>query len=253
MKKGTTFKTIRVFVVILAAIIIAIVLVILRPEAERRVPEETGRLVEVFAVVAEKVQMVIESYGTVEPREALKLVAEVRGQIVATDPSFKEGDFVTKGSRLIQVDPRTYQLEVQRRNVQIKQAEVEIRRLQQEVLNLQARIKISFFKTRVCIDDLSANFSNQFQCFTRFDGAVCLNVHLHFLGLGHKYLYQTPRFLHYTSLGLGPQPNQYHSNNNRYQYNCKYSYRFKGGSLFHRHITPLQALINNLRRKCYLH
>ena len=88
MKKGATFKTIRVIVVILIAIIIAAVLVILRPKAERRVVEDLGRLVEVFAARAEKVQMVIEAYGTVAPREELLLVAEVRGQIVATDPSF---------------------------------------------------------------------------------------------------------------------------------------------------------------------
>ncbi len=143
MKKGATFKTIRVFAVVVVAIIIAMVLVILRPEAERRIPEETGRLVEVFAAKAEKVQMYIEAYGTVEPREALKLVAEVRGQIVDLSSSFKEGNFVKKGTRLIQIDPRTYELEVQRRNVQIKQAEAEIKRLQQEVLNLQARIKIA--------------------------------------------------------------------------------------------------------------
>jgi RND family efflux transporter MFP subunit len=143
MKKGATFKTIRVFAVILVAIIIAMVLVTLRPEAERRVVEETGRLVEVFAAKAEKVQMYIEAYGTVEPREALKLVAEVRGQIVDISSSFKEGSFVKKETRLIQIDPRTYELEVQRRNVQIKQAQAEIKRLQQEVLNLQARIKIA--------------------------------------------------------------------------------------------------------------
>jgi RND family efflux transporter MFP subunit len=143
MKKGPIFKTIRAFAVILVAIIIAMVMVILRPEAERRIIEETGRLVEVFAAKAEKVQMYIEAYGTVEPREALKLVAEVRGQIVEISSSFKEGEFVKKGIRLIQIDPRTYKLEVQRRNVQIKQAEAEIKRLQQEVLNLQARIKIA--------------------------------------------------------------------------------------------------------------
>jgi len=143
MKKGPTFKTIRVFVVILAAILIAAVLIILRPKAERRVAEETGRLVEVFAVRAEKVPMVIEAYGTVEPREALLLVAEVRGQIVATDPNFEEGKFVTRGTRLIQIDPRNYELEVQRRNVQILQAQAEIKRLEQEILNLQARIKIA--------------------------------------------------------------------------------------------------------------
>ena len=143
MKKGAIFKTLRVFAVILVAIIIAMVLVTLRPEAERRIIEETGRLVEVFTAKAEKVQMYIEAYGTVEPREALKLVAEVRGQIVDISSSFKEGGFAKKGTRLIQIDPRTYKLEVQRRNVQIKQAEAEIKRLQQEVLNLQARIKIA--------------------------------------------------------------------------------------------------------------
>jgi RND family efflux transporter MFP subunit len=143
MKKGAIFKTLRVVAVIIVAIVIAKVLVALRPEAERRVVEETGRLVEVFAANAETVQMYIEAFGTVEPREALKLVAEVRGQIVDLNTSFKEGCFVKKGTRLIQIDPRTYELEVQRRNVQIKQAQAEIKRLQQEVLNLQARIKIA--------------------------------------------------------------------------------------------------------------
>ena len=143
MKKGAIFKTIRVVAVVLVAIVIAKVLVALRPEAERRVVEETGRLVEVFAAKAETVQMYIEAFGTVEPREALKLVAEVRGQIVDLSASFKEGGFVKKGTRLIQIDPRTYELEVKRRNVQIKQAQAEIKRLQQEVLNLQARIKIA--------------------------------------------------------------------------------------------------------------
>jgi RND family efflux transporter MFP subunit len=143
MKKGAAFKAIRVFVVILAAVIIAAVLVILRPKAERRVVEDKGRLVEVFAARAENVQMVIEAYGTVKPREELLLVAEVRGQIVATDSTFEEGNFVTQGTRLIQIDPRTYELEVQRRNVQIKQAQAELKRLEQEILNLQARIDIA--------------------------------------------------------------------------------------------------------------
>ena len=143
MKKGATFKTIRVFVVILVAIVIAAVLVILRPKAERQVVEDTGRLVEVFAARVEKVQMFIEAYGTVKPRDELLLVAEVRGQVTATDPTFEEGSFVTRGTRLIQIDPRTYELAVQRSAVQIKQAQAEIKRLEQEVLNLQARIKIA--------------------------------------------------------------------------------------------------------------
>jgi len=143
MKKGGLFKTIRVFVVLFIALVIAVMLVNMRPKAERLVPVDKGLLVEVLAAKTEDVEMVVESFGTVAPREALKLVAQVRGQIVALDPAFREGGFVQEKTRLIQIDPRTYRLAVERRNVQIKQAEAELKRLEQEVVNLKARMKIA--------------------------------------------------------------------------------------------------------------
>jgi RND family efflux transporter MFP subunit len=87
--------------------------------------------------------MVVETFGTVSPRESLKLVAQVRGQIVETDPAFKEGGFVQEKTRMIQIDPRTYELAVERRKVQIKQAEAELKSLKQQVVNLKARMKIA--------------------------------------------------------------------------------------------------------------
>ncbi len=143
MKKGALFKTIRVFVVLLVAIVIAVTLVIVRPKAKRQVPVEKGRLVEVFPARAEDVQIVVESFGTVEPRESLKLVAQVRGPVVEISPTFKEGNFIKKGTRLIQIDPRSYGLEVERRKVQIRQSEAELKRLKQEVVNLLSRVKIA--------------------------------------------------------------------------------------------------------------
>jgi RND family efflux transporter MFP subunit len=94
-------------------------------------------------VKAQEVSLYVEAYGTVRPRESLRLVAEVRGQIVDIDPSFEEGSCVQKGATLIRIDPRNYQLAVDRRKVQIKQVEAEIKRLQQEVVNFKARIKIA--------------------------------------------------------------------------------------------------------------
>jgi multidrug efflux pump subunit AcrA (membrane-fusion protein) len=143
MKKGVMFKTMRVVFVLGIAMAISILLVRFSPKAERQIPVETGRLVEVMPVKAETVTMTVESYGTVQPREVLKLVAEVRGQIVDIHPSFKEGGFIHKGSVLIEIDPRNYQLEVERRRVQVNQSQAELRRLQQEVLNLAASIKIA--------------------------------------------------------------------------------------------------------------
>ncbi len=143
MKKGGLFKTIRVFVVIFIALVIAVVLVIMRPKAERQVPVDKGLLVEVVPAKTENVEMVVETFGTVAPRESLKLVAQVRGPIVDLNPVFKEGRFVQAETRLIQIDPRTYRLAVERRNVQIKQAEADLKRLEQEVVNLKARMKIA--------------------------------------------------------------------------------------------------------------
>ena len=143
MKKGVAYKTIRVVLVLVLAITISILLVRLSPKAERQIPVETGRLVEVIPVKAETLTMTVESYGTVQPREVLKLVAEVRGQIVDIHPSFKEGGFIQKGAVLIRIDPRDYQLEVERRRVQVSQARAELRRLKQEVVNLGASIKIA--------------------------------------------------------------------------------------------------------------
>jgi multidrug efflux pump subunit AcrA (membrane-fusion protein) len=125
------------------AVAIAVTLVVLRPKANRQIPVEKGRLVEALPATAEDVQMIVESFGTVAPRESLKLVAQVRGAIVDISPTFKEGSFIKKGNRLILIDPRTYELEVKRRSVQIKQTEAEIKHLKQKVVNLQSRVKIA--------------------------------------------------------------------------------------------------------------
>jgi RND family efflux transporter MFP subunit len=143
MKKGALFKTIRVFAVLLVAVAFAVTLVIMRPKAKRQVPVEKGRLVEVLPARTEDVQMIVESFGTVIPRESLKLVAQVRGAIVDISPAFKEGSFIKKGTRIIQIDQRTYELEVKRRSVQIKQTEAELKLLKQEMVNLQSRVKIA--------------------------------------------------------------------------------------------------------------
>jgi hypothetical protein len=56
MKKGVPLKTFRVMFVLIVAVIIAGLLVNLAPEADRKIPVETGRLVEVMPVQAQKVR-----------------------------------------------------------------------------------------------------------------------------------------------------------------------------------------------------
>lgn len=142
MKKGFMFKSMRVVMVLGLSVAIATLLITLRPGAQRQVRAERGRLVEVLSVKAEDLNMIIDGYGTVKPRETLKLAAEIKGRIVDVDPSFNEGSFIKKGAVLIKIDPRTYRLEVDRQRIQIEQTESEIKKLQQEIKNFDASIKI---------------------------------------------------------------------------------------------------------------
>ncbi len=143
MNKGFISQAIKVVAVLAVATVIAVLLITMRPKAERQVRTQKGLLVEVLPIKAENLNMMIEAYGTVKPREVLKLVAEARGQIVAMHPSFEEGGYIRKGRILVKIDPRNYQLEVERRGVQIILTEAELKRLQQEMQNLEASLEIA--------------------------------------------------------------------------------------------------------------
>ena len=117
-------------------------LITFRPEAERVEITRASLLVDVSPATAKDVVMSLQAYGTVKPREALNLVAEVGGQVVQLSPAFTEGSAVGKGAVLVRIDPRTYALEVKRYGVQIRQIDAEINRLDQEVENLKASTAI---------------------------------------------------------------------------------------------------------------
>ena len=143
MKRGFIFKSVRVILVLAVAAGVAFFLYVHRPKAERRIRPKTDRLVEVFPASAKDMPMVIEAYGTVKPRQVLRLVAEVTGRIVDINSSFKEGAFCKKGTVLVNIDSRSYRLEVERRKVQVMQADAEQKHLSQEILNLKANAKIA--------------------------------------------------------------------------------------------------------------
>ena len=143
MKKGALFKSVRVAVVLMVSVAFAVVLVQLRPRAEKQERTSDGRLVEVVRTRPQTLPMIVEAYGTVAPRESLKLVAEVRGQVVAMHPAFIEGGFTKSGEVLLTVDPRDYELAVRRAEVGIRLAQADLDHLKQDVLNLNASLELA--------------------------------------------------------------------------------------------------------------
>jgi len=137
------FRLGRAVAVLVVAGVVAGLLFWLRPRPTQEAPLILGPLVEALRAEASSQTMRIAAYGTVRPREELKLVAQVRGPVETIDPLFQAGQRVSAGRALATIDVVTYQLEVDRLAVQVQQAQAEIRRLERESDNLRASLGIA--------------------------------------------------------------------------------------------------------------
>ncbi len=90
-----------------------ILLLVNPPGLERGGPPAGPQtVVETLTVEPQDYRVQISSFGTVQPRTQSALVAQVRGQIVAIQPSFRPGGFFSAGDALVTIDPRDYEADV---------------------------------------------------------------------------------------------------------------------------------------------
>lgn len=95
---------------------LALIAVLIRmnpPEAPQR-PAFDGpqMVVETDVVMPRDYPVVLESYGTVQPRTQSMLVAQVGGQIISVNENVRGGGFFEKGDVLARIDPRDYEADV---------------------------------------------------------------------------------------------------------------------------------------------
>lgn len=125
-------RIIAILLLLLAGAGIALALVKLKPEPEKVDRKVDGLLVEVQAAETKSVTMSVDSFGTVEAKHQVTEVAEVPGRITMLSPKLKEGMFFRKGDTLIQIDPRSFALAVDRFKAQRDAANAELKRLKSE-------------------------------------------------------------------------------------------------------------------------
>ncbi len=83
-------------------------------------------LVEVEKVLKRDIEMLIYGYGTVQAKVESEVVPQVSGKVVEVSENFKDGGFITAGEVLIKIDPRDYELSVQRAQAQVAEAQVSL-------------------------------------------------------------------------------------------------------------------------------
>lgn len=120
-------------VVVLAAGIAAAIMIASARKAPPRVDRPpVGPLVEVVAAEVADVPVTVVGHGEVVPRAVVDIVPQVAGQIVKVHPSCVAGGFFKAGEVLVVIDPRDYELAVERAQAAVARAGVTLEREQAE-------------------------------------------------------------------------------------------------------------------------
>jgi RND family efflux transporter MFP subunit len=117
-------KVILPIVVLVAGVAAAVLLASARKAPERTEQVTLGPLVEVLEVVQQDVPVVVTGHGQVGAKVAVDVVPQVGGRVVATAPALVAGGFFRAGQALVTVEPRDYELAVERAMAAVARAEV---------------------------------------------------------------------------------------------------------------------------------
>lgn len=102
------------------------VLVLTKSAPEKINKADTGVLVELLSVVPEKRQTKVLGTGTVQPKQEISIIPQVKGLITYMAPQFVAGGFFQKDELLFAIEPIDYELAVERAKASLAKAELEL-------------------------------------------------------------------------------------------------------------------------------
>ncbi len=158
-KLHPVIKGLRIAFVLIISLGVAAFFIKTRPHPGQKTVKNVEPLVEVVEVRKTSANMMIQTYGTVRSGENLSLMAEVKGRIVKMAPDFEEGSYFPKGSFLVRIDPRNYDLSVERFDSEMGRLDAESARIIQEQKNLRTNLKIAEEDLRLAKAEYDRNLS----------------------------------------------------------------------------------------------
>jgi RND family efflux transporter MFP subunit len=119
-------------IVVIAGLVAAAMIASARKAPPRVDRPPLGPLVEVLPTEVDDVPVVVSGHGEVVARVAVDVVPQVAGEVVETHPSLVAGGFFKAGEVLVVIDPRDYELAVERAQAAVARAKVTLEREQAE-------------------------------------------------------------------------------------------------------------------------
>ncbi|WP_193050045.1 efflux RND transporter periplasmic adaptor subunit [Pseudoalteromonas undina] len=134
--QGNVLRWIFPFVALTLGVAGLVAINAIAKESDKKEVIDTRPTVQVEAVSANNHQVIINSYGEVQPLENTQLSAQVSGEVVSWHPSFVAGGVVGRGEILFTIEKDNYEAAV-------LQAEAELARAQAVLIEEQAQAKVA--------------------------------------------------------------------------------------------------------------
>ncbi len=140
--------------ILLVSIGVGVMIGMKRPVPGKKPPIEDNRAALLKQMLAADVQTVralaevsetleIPVSGTVVPFREIQLAAEVAGRITEKNPNTRSGNFVQEGAELYRIDPRDYELEVERVTRRLDQERASLAEQQQDIDNAKRLVEVA--------------------------------------------------------------------------------------------------------------
>ena len=114
------------------AVVIAALLILMRPSPDERPPAQRAPLVQTVSAEIRSGRLTVDGAGTVRPREELVLAAEISGKLVYVSPNLIEGRAVSRGEVLFRIDPTDYRNQVTTAQADVAQQGVAVLEAKEE-------------------------------------------------------------------------------------------------------------------------
>ena len=116
-------RIVIVTVIIIVGIVVARQLIKTKPKISKRQPERIAPLVKVVPLQSSSQVIRIGAMGTVVPSKEIVLKTPVGGEIKDVNDQFSPGGIINKGDTIIQIDPRDYDLALQKKKRALSDAQ----------------------------------------------------------------------------------------------------------------------------------
>lgn len=121
-------------VIIILGIGVAVYFIKNKKQPERTEQNVLAPLIKVEQVHVRDILMVVQGYGTVSPTVEVDIIPEVAGKVVFINPELKVGGLIRGDEKILQIDPRDYELAVRQAEAAVADATVLLETEQAEAL-----------------------------------------------------------------------------------------------------------------------